>query len=441
MNFNRTLRAHLFLVGALLLAGVSGWRFRNQWNAEPLFPSPGVTKMVMLSEYHAPLKGTAGDTEIYFFESGKPGGTVLVCGGTHPNEPAAFIAAVTILENLQVQEGRVIVVPRTNKTGFMHNESQDGAVQTYRIPTANGDRIFRHGSRLTIPVKQWPDPTIYINPEGPFWQDMVAACPDCYIGNPGPGKQTISGVDSRNLNRVYPGDPKGTLTEQIGFAMMTMIREEKVNLAIDLHEAAPEYPTINVMVSHQKTKDMTSWAELLLSEDEVQISTDSSTINLRGLSHREWGDASQTHSVLFESANIAQGRLKGRTSEDQITKGLDMAYIRVQRIQNKLNARLAEDAKRLEAAGKPVTERSRKIVHVDIPEEGIPIERRAGRHVQAVFRLVEAYNESGEGEPVVMAALPSYSQLNEKKVGAFLHGPKGEKPSDSGELAHAGSEE
>jgi len=419
---------------ALVVAALAGYRFRAQWQPEPLFPSEGMTTMVMLSQYHAPLEGTAGDTEVYIFDSGVPGGTLLICGGTHPNEPGAYMAAVTVLENLRVTEGRAIIIPRANRLGFMHNDAMDAAVQTYGITTPHGQRRFRNGSRLSLPVRQWPDPTIYINPRGNYWDELIANCEACAIGNPGPGGQTLAGVDSRNLNRVFPGRADGTITEQIGHAIMTLIREENVNLAIDYHEAAPEYPTINVMVAHERTIDAATWAQLMLEEDGVMISVDASARGLRGLSHREWGDADPVvMPVLFETANVAQGRLKGRTREEQITEGQDDAYERVMLIQQRLNARLAERAARAQEQGRTVRERSRNILFVDIPVGGVPIEKRVGRHVQATFRLVESYNDQMSGPPITIEGLPTYFELREQGLGPWLHGPNGEAPASRGE--------
>lgn len=428
MEMSPKIRASIFLAIGLVVAGVAAARFIRQWQAEPLFPSPFVTKTIKLSQYHPPLKGTHGDTDVHIFESGVPGGTLLICGGTHPNEPAAYMAAVTILENLRVTSGRVILIPRANNTGFQHNDSQEAMPQRYHFETPAGTRFFRHGSRLTNPVRQWPDPSIYINPRGDYWPRMQELFPDHAVNNPGPGGQMIAGVDSRNLNRVYPGDPNGTLTEQIGHAILTLIIQEEVDLAVDYHEASPEYPTINVMVAHQRAQGITSWAELLLADDGIDISTDSSSLRLRGLSHREWGDAADVLSVLFESTNVVQGRLKGRTHEDQITKGYDEAYIRVQMIQDQLNERLEAKARELEAQGRVVVERSRKILNVRMPPEGVPMEVRVGRHVGATLRLVEAFNDEHPDKFIELENLPSYQDIKAKGMGHYLHGPKGERP-------------
>ncbi len=425
---NRIARASGLLAAGLAIAAVAGTRFVSQWRSEPLFPSPAMTQLRMLSEWHEPLEGTAGDTEVYVYDSGTEGGTLLVLGGTHPNEPAAHVAAVAMVENLEATAGRVLVIPRANRAAFMHNDSQEAMVQRYAIETPHGARTFRNGSRFTNPVRQWPDPTIYINPRGEHWDDYAAEHPDHAEWNPGPGGQVLAGVDSRNLNRVYPGDPNGTLTEQIGHAILTMIREENVDLAIDFHEASPEYPTINVMVAHQRAEGIATWAELLLSDDGVQIATDSSSPRLRGLSHREWGDADDVLSVLFESANVSQGRLKGRTTEEQITEGFDETYLRAQIIQGQLNEKLAARAADADERGEEAGERSRRILYVEIPEEGTPMGVRAGRHITAAQRLVEAYNDEYFERPIGIAGLPEYGDLVRYGVGPFLHGPEGEPP-------------
>lgn len=433
MTLKPTHRAHLFVTFALLLAAVAGASFRRQWQDEPVWPSSGVTRQGMLSDYHPALKGTAGDTPVLYYDSGKPGGTVLICGGTHPNEPAAYLAAVLIAENLRVSEGRAIVIPRANRAGFMHNDPQEAMLQRYRVPTPHGERVFRNGSRFTAPARQWPDPTIYINPRGSYWDEIIKGCPDCAIGNRGPGGQTLAGVDSRNLNRVYPGRPNGTLTEQIAHAIITLIRQENVSIAIDFHEASPEYPTINVIVAHPRAGTIAGEAELDLSMEDVIISIDISSPNLRGLSHREWGDASDVYSILLESANPAMGRLKGRMREELITKGHDETYLRAQRIQARLNERLAEEARRLEAEGRKPRERSRKILYVDIPEEGIPLEVRVGRHVAAARHLVAAFSREYPERAIAMEGLPEYADIQENRLGHYLAGPTGQRPAASGE--------
>jgi len=416
----------------LLIAGGSSILFRRMHQPEPLFPAQSPTELRMLSAYHPPLKGTPGDTAIYIYDSGVPGGTLCILGGVHPNEPSSMLTAVTILENLSVEKGRVIIIPRSNASAYTHNDPQEAHLQRFPIETTHGPRIFRNGSRFTNPIHQWPDPSTYLNPPGVFWEEQQKRYPadefPYMAGNPGPFAQTLSGVDSRNLNRTFPGMPNGTLTEQIAFAIVTLVRDEKVDLVIDYHEASLEYPTIDVIVAHPRSADISAMAEMLLSGDGVNIATDPSSPQLRGLSHRELGDATDAKSILMETANPAMGRLKGRPSLRQFVDGIDHTYYRAKQIEDRLNERLAARAAEAEAKGRKVGERRRKIVYVDVPAEGIPLALRVGRHLQATVRLVEAFSDDYPDREITVTGLPSYDQIIAHGLGHFLHGPNGEPP-------------
>lgn len=416
----------------LLIAGGSSVLFRRLHQPEPLFPASPPTALRMLSDYHPPLKGTPGDTAVYVYDSGVPGGTLCILGGVHPNEPSSFLTAVTLLENLSVEKGRVIIVPRSNASAYTHNDPQEANLQYFPLATGSGPRRFRNGSRFTNPVHQWPDPSTYLNPPGVFWEDQQKRYPvseHAYMAiNPGPFAQTLSGVDSRNLNRVFPGMPNGSLTEQIAFALVTLVREEKADLVIDYHEASLEYPTINVIVAHPRSADVAAMAEMFLSGDGVNIATDPSSPQLRGLSHREIGDATDAKSILMETANPAMGRLKGRPSVHQLVDGVDHTYYRAKLIEDRLNVRLAARAAEAEATGDKVGERRRKIIYVDVPAEGIPLALRVGRHLQATVRLVEAFSDDYPDRAITLTGLPEYDQIIAHGLGHFLHGPNGEPP-------------
>ena len=203
---NRTTRASLFLIVSLVITFISARSFLRMRQPEPIFPGAGLSRIAMLSEYFPELKGSHGDTEVYFFDSAKPGGTALVLGGTHPNEPAGFLTAVCLIENIKMDRGRLIVIPRANNSAFTHNDPQEANPQRFVIQTANGERWFRFGSRSTNPIDQWPDPEVYLH----------------Y-----PSGQRLSGSETRNLNRSYPGKADGSLTEKVAYAIMQLLEQEK----------------------------------------------------------------------------------------------------------------------------------------------------------------------------------------------------------------------
>lgn len=348
--------------------------FREMWRDPPIYPGPGVTGQARLSDYFPDIEGTAADTDVYFLEGQEAGGTALVLGGTHPNEPASSLTAITMLENAVVTRGRLIVIPRAAHSGFTATDPQEGYPQFYQIETPTGTRRFRYGGRGINPIHQWPDPVIYVSGSG----------------------QQLAGPEVRNLNRSYPGDPDGYLTERLAHAIVEMIRQEGIDLSIDLHEASPEYPVINAMVAHEDAMDLAVEAALFLEFENIQIAVEPSPGNLRGLSHREWGDATGTKAILLESANPIQGRLRGPTNEALIVEGVDRYYTRAAEL---------------------------GLLYVPFGEEGSPLNERVGRHIRTVSMLLEVFSTYNPDRAIAVDKLPTFNEVLEKGLGPFLAPP------------------
>jgi hypothetical protein len=224
---------------------------------------------------------------------------------------------------------------------------------------------------VTNPVHQWPDPVLYTNPMG----------------------QELAGVEARNLNRAYPGNPDGNLTERVAFAVMELIRHEKIGLGIDLHESAPEYPVINAIVFHENAADLAAMAQMDLQADGFEFRLEASPPKLRGLSHREWGDAAGIKAVLLETPNASHGRLKGKPSEALVVEGKDANYERA--------ARLGR-------------------LFVPFGPEGIPLKERVARHLAGVRALLKSLAELDPEQAVTIEGLPPAEEIRARGVGAFL---------------------
>ncbi|NIV20746.1 MAG: succinylglutamate desuccinylase, partial [Gammaproteobacteria bacterium] len=214
------LTATLLLVAALAVAAISGRSYLVMRSpgeeVDRLVPAEGFVHR-RLSAYFDGIAETAADTDVWIQEGAEPGGTILVLGGTHANEPAGVIAAVVLLERAVVERGRLIIVPYANMMGRTHTFPQDAHPQTFSFETASGQRRnFRYGARTTNPVNEWPNPDIYIHPAS---------------------GQTMAGVERSNLNRAHPGVADGGITERLAYGLIEMARQEGVDLAIDLHEA------------------------------------------------------------------------------------------------------------------------------------------------------------------------------------------------------------
>jgi len=342
---------------------------------EAVYPGAGLSSKKTLSDYLPALKNTHGDTEVYVFRGKEKGGHLLIVGGTHPNEPAGFITAVLLVENISVKRGSVFIIPRANGSGFSHSDPQEGNPQRFAVPTPSGPRLFRLGSRLTNPIDQWPDPTVYINPAG----------------------QKLSGNEVRNLNRCFPGRVKGYLTEKIACGIMELIKQEGIDLGIDLHESAPEYPVINAIVFHENSAELAALALMQLQSEGFEIRLEASPPNLRGLSHREWGDEAGMKAVLLETPNASHGRLKGKPSSALIVEGKDKFYAWASRL---------------------------GWLFVPFGDEGIPLAQRVARHLAGIDALISSLKEIEPEKAVEVENIPPWSEVQKEGVGLFLSRPE-----------------
>lgn len=196
-------------------------------------PGYGVTQIAWLSDYHPPLRGTPGDTRVYILDSGIPGGTAAILGGTHGNEISGVMAATVLVERAVPTKGRLIVIPHANNANVDYDDGFRSDVPAwFSVTTPEGvERIFRYGARRTNPAYETaPDPLSYSREDGAV-----------YAGN-----------EIRNLNRVHPGVPDGTLTEQIAYGIVQLLRHEAVDVAFDLHEAGVRSRIANTLVAHPR---------------------------------------------------------------------------------------------------------------------------------------------------------------------------------------------
>ncbi|NLA91228.1 MAG: hypothetical protein GX843_06295 [Synergistaceae bacterium] len=114
--------------------------------------------------------------------------------------------------------------------------------------------------------------------------------------------------------------------------------------------------------------------------------------NLRGLTHREWGDYTETMPILMETGNPVQGRLRGKTDARLALTGVDKAYV------------VASDLGRLY-----------------IPDDGKQtIEYRAGRHTESILVFRDDLELLFDDRAVVVEGVPGLKELEEKGLGFFL---------------------
>lgn len=311
-------------------------------------PGAGVTRIVWLSDWFGDLAGTPADTRVFVLESGKPGATVFVAGGTHANEIAGIVTAVSLVENVVPEQGRLLVIPNLNNSASTWTESSK-VPAWIAIRTSSGIRYFKYGARLTNIVHQGnSDPASYRHPMG---------------------GDTFEGWESRNLNRAYPGEARGTLTQKLAFAVMQLLLKEHVDVAFDLHEAGPESRLANMIVANPKNLDMAAFAVLNLELDGFRMKLEPSSDTFHGLSHREWGDGTPAAAFLIETPNPAQSDQAANPAEDP----------------------------------------------------GYPLKNRVSTHLASIAALLDAWNLMNDaGRIITFAAWPSQNVVRTDELGSIL---------------------
>ena len=364
-------------LGAALAAGAGLSFYRSRHLREPVVAGPSVRRVVSLGDYFAPIKGTVNDANVYVLEGPKPGGTVLLLGGTHPEEPAGRLTPWIFAENAELAQGRIIILLSANRSATTVTRLGGAYPPDFTIPTAWGGQTFRMGDRWSNPLDQWPDPEVYLH----------------Y-----PSRQQLAYVDIRNLNRSFPGRPRGTLTEQTCYAITELVRREKVTIEIDFHEAELQYPVISTIVAHEKGAELAAAASMFISSVEgFAIGVENSPKALRGLSHREIGDATPAMSLLLEAPEPFLDATRGRTDRRLLLTGQDDFVVR---------------------AGK------HGLLFEKIDEKGWPIDVRVGRHASTVLQLLEIWSGDHPDQAVVVSGVPRYSEVIARGTGAFLKDPR-----------------
>ena len=371
----RTWRTAL-LAGALALAAVGSGDIRElRAHEETVVVSGALTSRLTLGHYFDGVAGTRMDAPVYVFDSGVPGGSVLILAGTHAYEPASPLMAYVVLENISVTQGRVFVIPRGNMSAASLGMLGNAYPPFFRIKTAWGEQKYRIGDRETNPLEQWPDPFTFVH----------------Y-----PTRQVMAYQDSRNLNRAFPGRPDGNLTERTAFAITELVRREKIDMTIDVHEASLGYPVVSTYVCHQRAEEMCMMAAMVLSAEQFPMKTETSPQSLRGLTHREIGDFTDSFAVLMETPEPFIDKFVGPMTEELMLTGRDEFM---------------------------QTAADRGLLYAEYSlETGASMNYRVGRHLAGAAEVIK---QMGEFYPAktVRAAWPTYAEIMQHGVGHFLHDP------------------
>jgi len=369
------------VVAAVMIAGAIPL-YKHRHFQIPIVAGPGVTRVAWLSDWCPGLKGTMSDTQVFFMEGKLPGGKALIMSNTHSNEPAGLLMELVFLENAVVERGTLILIPEFNRSGSTNTRPGDGYPLYFSIKTSWGAKKIRMGNREAHPLDQWPDPDVYIH----------------Y-----PERQLLSFIDIRNTNRTWPGRPGGPLMERVTYAAMQLMREEKVDIALDLHGAETMFPVTNCIVAPEQSARIATMVSLYVKAREgFDNHVEPSPVGFRGLSHREIGDYSATLPFLLEAPIPFLDQPTGPKTEQFILDGKDPFLLKLSKM------------------GK---------LFVAYTAEGWPMEKRVGQHSSVTLEIINQFSKKNPERAIQVLNAPRYKDLVANGVGFYLQDPAKAEPS------------
>ena len=99
-------------------------------------------------------------------------------------------------------------------------------------------------------------------------------------------------------------------------------------------------------------------------------------------------------SLLMETANPSQGRLRGRTDARLVTDGTDRFYVAA--------AKLGR-------------------LYVPFDDTGHPLTERVGRHLTSLLAVFRAMGDLNEEQRIVVEGVPTLPDVKENGIGAYLN--------------------
>jgi len=208
----------------------------------------------------------------------------------------------------------------------------------------------------------------------------------------------LSYLDIRNTNRTWPGRKNGLPMEQVTYAAMELLRQNKIDLAIDLHGAETMFPVTNCIVAPEKCTRLATLASLTVKSMEgFENHVEPSPVNFRGLSHREIGDYSDTLPFLLEAPMPFLDQPTGPKTEALFLTGQDEFLLSLAK---------------------------KKKLFVPYDQSGWPLEKRVGQHLSVSLEIMRQFSKKSPERAIIIKNVPRYRDLLENGTGYYFHNPE-----------------
>lgn len=151
-----------------------------------------ITKPVIERNLYTILNNTIYETTVHHFKSNVAGPKIAIVGGIHGDELAGWKAALQFIERDDFF-GEILVIPRANYLATTLEQ---------RYPGSNNSGVY---------------------------QDIKYS----------------------DLNRVFPGNKEGTITEKIAYALIAELEKFDPSYIVDLHESRRSYADASPLIGDQ----------------------------------------------------------------------------------------------------------------------------------------------------------------------------------------------
>jgi len=183
---------------------------------------------------------------------------------------------------------------------------------------------------------------------------------------------------------------------------MELLRQNQVDLAIDLHGAETMFPVTNCIVAPEKAIRLATLASLTVKSMEgFENHVEPSPVKFRGLSHREIGDYSDTLPFLLEAPMPFLDQPTGPKTEKLFLTGQDDFLLSLAK---------------------------KKKLFVPYDESGWPLEKRVGQHLSVSLEIIRQYSRKTPERAIVIQNLPRYRDVVQNGVGYYFHNPAEAEP-------------
>jgi hypothetical protein len=176
--------------------------------------------------------------------------------------------------------------------------------------------------------------------------------------------------------------------EKVTYAAMQIMREDNVDMAVDIHGAETMFPVTNCIVAPDKS--------MRVAKEGFDNHVEPSPSGFRGLSHREIGDYADTMPFLLEAPLPFLDQPTGPKTVELLLDGKDPFLLSLSK---------------------------KKRLFVPYDETGWPIDKRAGQHCSVILELIYQFSKRNPDRAIEIHNIPRYAEVVENGIGHYYHDP------------------